>query len=142
MEGQSKYDKILVRISNILLRYLMGVICFCLILATIGLSKTLIIDLFKSPLLLMNANNLLSDVFQSILIIVIGYELFKALHIVVNSRAIPDLPIIQIAIIALANKIIAFDVLNDDYRIMIGLACILIALAITHYFLKNKNRTN
>jgi len=138
MEGPSKYDKILVRISNILLRYLMGVICFCLILATIGLSKTLIIDLFKSPLLLMKANNLLSEVFQSILIIVIGYELFKALHIVVNSRAIPDLPIIQIAIIALANKIIALDVLNNDYRIMIGLASILIALAVTNYFLKAK----
>jgi uncharacterized membrane protein (DUF373 family) len=82
MEPQSKYDKILIRISNILLRYLMGVICFCLILATIGLSKTLLIDLFKSPLLLMEADILLSDVFQSILIIVIGYELFKALHIV------------------------------------------------------------
>lgn len=138
MEGRSKYDKILVRISNILLRYLMGVICFCLILATIGLTKTLIIDLFKSPILLLNANNLLSDVFQSILIIVIGYELFKALHIVVNSRAIPDLPIVQIAIIALANKIIALDVLIDDYKIMLGLATILTALAISHYLLRSK----
>ncbi|SDN10922.1 Uncharacterized membrane protein, DUF373 family [Daejeonella rubra] len=138
MEGRSKYDKILVRISNILLRYLMGVICFCLILATIGLTKTLIIDLFKSPILLLNANNLISDVFQSILIIVIGYELFKALHIVVNSRAIPDLPIVQIAIIALANKIIALDVLIDDYKIMLGLATILTALAISHYLLRSK----
>jgi len=138
MEGRSKYDKILVRISNILLRYLMGVICFCLILATIGLTKTLIIDLFKSPILLINVNNLLTDAFQSILIIVIGYELFKALHIVVNSKAIPDLPIVQIAIIALANKIIALDVLLNDYKIMIALAAILIALAISHYLLKAK----
>jgi uncharacterized membrane protein (DUF373 family) len=138
MEGQSKYDKILIRISNILLRYLMGVICFCLILATIGLSKTLLIDLFKSPLLLMEADILLSDVFQSILIIVIGYELFKALHIVVNSKVIPDLPIVQIAIIALANKIIALDVLLNDYKIMLALAAILIALAISHYLLKAK----
>ena len=138
MEGQSKYDKILIRISNILLRYLMGVICFCLILATIGLSKTLLIDLFKSPLLLMEADILLSDVFQSILIIVIGYELFKALHIVVNSKVIPDLPIVQIAIIALANKIIALDDLLNDYKIMLALAAILIALAISHYLLKAK----
>lgn len=86
----------------------------------------------------MEADILLSDVFQSILIIVIGYELFKALHIVVNSKVIPDLPIVQIAIIALANKIIALDVLLNDYKIMLALAAILIALAISHYLLKAK----
>ena len=116
----------------------MGVICFCLILANIGLSKTLIIDLFKSPILLMKANNLLSDVFQSILIIVIGYQLFEALHMVVNSKAIPDLPMVQIAIIALANKIIALDVLLNDYKTMLASAAILIALSISHYLLKAK----
>jgi len=116
----------------------MGVICFSLILATIGLTKTLIFDLYKSPVLFINVNDLLSDAFQSILVIVIGYELFKALHIVVNSKAIPDLPIVQIAIIALANKIIALDVLVDDYKIMLALAAILIALAISHYLLKAK----
>ncbi len=141
MEGQSKYDRILVRISNILLRYLMGVICFCLILATIGLTKTIILDLYASSILSIDINEILSDTFQSILIIVIGYELFKALHIVVTSRAIPDLPIVQIAIIALANKIIALDVLIDDYKTMLGLATILIALSLSHYFLRSKKQS-
>lgn len=116
----------------------MGVICLCLVFATMDLTKTIILDLFTPPIMLIKVNILLSSTFQSILIIVIGYELFKALHIVVTSKVIPDLPIVQIAIIALANKIIALDVLVIDYKIMLGLATLLIALAISHYFLKSK----
>ena len=139
MKESSKYERNLLSINSKLLRYLMGAISFCLILGTISVTKSIIIGLIKSPLSLVNVTFILSDSFQSVLYILIGYELFEALRIVVTSRAIPDLPIIRIAIIALANKVIAINPMLDDYKIMLGLAALLISLSIASFCLKLKD---
>ncbi len=137
MDELNKYDRILILISKIMLRFLMGVLIFCLILASIDLVKTIVMDLFSPPVMLIEVETLFST-FESILIITIGYELFKALHIVVVSKAIPTLPIVQIAIIAVANKVITLDIKIVDSKIMFGLATLLLALGLTHFFLNPK----
>jgi hypothetical protein len=42
--------------------------------------------------------------------------------------------------IALANKIIALNLLVDDYRIILGLAAFLISLSVATFFLRIKDK--
>jgi uncharacterized membrane protein (DUF373 family) len=83
----------------------------------------------------------LFEIFNLILIIAIGFELFKALHIVVTSNLIPSLPIIQIALIAIANKVITLDMKAIDPQTMYGLAALMLVLGIAHYFVKARRNS-
>ena len=116
MNNQDKYDKALLVISKLVMRFLMGLIVFCLIFGSLDLLIIIIKDLFVPPVLLIEISTLFTT-FDLILTIAIGYELFKALHIIINSDKIPALQIVQIAIIAIANKIITTNVKETETKL-------------------------
>lgn len=74
--------------------------------------------------------------FNLILIIAIGYELIKSLILIISSNTVPTLPIIQIAIIAVSNKIITLDIKQTNVYILIGLALLIAALGLTYFLMK------
>lgn len=67
------------------------------------------------------------------LIILVGYELIKSMLYIINSDCIPVAPIINIAIIAMANKIITLDMHDADYLSILSLAALIVGLGITRY---------
>ena len=142
MDNQNKYDKTLLVVSKIVMRFLMGIIVFCLIFGSIDLLLIIIKDLFMPPLLLIEITTLFTT-FDLILTIAIGYELFKALHIIINSDKIPSLQIVQIAIIAIANKIITTNIKETDPLKLFGLAALMLALGVACFLImrndKNEN---
>ncbi len=79
------------------------------------------------------------SIYEKILIIVVGYELIKSIVIIIHSNKIPFLEILQIAVIAVANKVITLDLHKTDFYAMIGLASIIISIAVA-YFLFNHHR--
>lgn len=140
MEQSNKFNEKINKINTIMLQYLMCAITFCLIIATISATKLIIVSVVTPNILDIDSKLLLAEIFSIVLYILIGYDLFIALHIVVTSQIIPVLPIIRIAMIALANKIIALNLLVDDYRIILGLAAFLISLAVATFFLRIKDK--
>lgn len=76
----------------------------------------------------------LMDIFSMLLTIVVGYELFKSISIIIKSDIIPAGPILKIAAIAVANKIITMDLKNIDYSKIISLGVLIITLAAGYYF--------
>lgn len=123
-----------------MLQYLMCAISFCLIFAAFHATRLIIVSVITPQILDVDSKLLLAELFSIVLFILIGYELFIALHIVVTSQTIPVLPIIRIAMIALANKIIALNLLVDDYKIILGLAAFLISLSVATFFLRIKEK--
>jgi uncharacterized membrane protein (DUF373 family) len=57
------------------------------------------------PFLLIELSTLF-EIFNLLLVIAVGYELMKSFYMIVSSDKIPVVPIVEIAIIALANKVI------------------------------------
>ena len=74
------------------------------------------------------------------LIIVVGYELIKSMLYIINSDSIPVTPIINIAIIAMANKIITLDFHDVDAGNIAGIALIMIGLGITRFFIAPREK--
>lgn len=142
MNSQNKYDSGIVSINKLLIRLLMGILTLCLVLATIDLMLIIWNDITAPPVLLIDVKTLF-DTFSLILTVAVGYELIKSMHTIVTSHAsIPALPLVQIAIIAVANKIITLDPHHVDPMLVFGLSTVMLALGITIYFLRRRSTKN
>jgi uncharacterized membrane protein (DUF373 family) len=71
-----------------------------------------------------------------VLIIAVGDELIKSLILIITSDSIPTVPIVQIAIVAVATKIITLDAKHSEPNTVIGLAVLIGMLRLTHFLLK------
>lgn len=82
---------------------------------------------------LVNVDELLA-IFSLFLNIMIGYELFKSITIILKSDVIPVAQIVMIAGIAIANKIITLDYKNTDPMKVFALGAVIVCLGAGHYF--------
>ena len=135
MENNDKFSKIILKLKKFILRVCIGIVTFALILGSVHLIYLVFQRLISPPFFLIEVTTLF-DIFNLILIIVIGYELIKSLLLIVSSDTIPVIPIIQIAIIAVANKIITADIKNIEAPKIISMAILISALALAHFLLK------
>lgn len=130
-----KFAKPVLFVNKLIIKFLVCVLTLCLILATIHLVMALGQKIIEPPFLVIDLPTLFEG-FSLVLIIAIGYELVKSLLIIISSHSIPSLPVVQIAIIAVANKIITIDVKHTDPYILYGLAAIMTGLGVTYFFHK------
>ena len=119
----------------------MIILTLCLILALGSLIQIVYHRIISPPFLLIDIT-LLFESFNLVLINAVGYELVKSLSIIISSDVIPTRLIIQIAIIAVANKIITLDLKNVKTEMLYGMASILIGLGAAFYFLHNPKQKN
>lgn len=89
---------------------------------------------------LINVEELYS-IFSSLLIIVVGYELFKSVILILQKETIPVKSIIKIAAIALANKVITLNLKSTSFDTMAGMSLVFLALGIT-FFAFNTEKLN
>lgn len=160
MESFNKLDKFVMFANKSVLKFLMVLLTICIILGCLDLVrliyKEMTTETYKleehvdkagklynvvvvnSPVGFLNVKTML-ETFNLILIIAVGYELVKSLHTLIVSTVIPVLPLVQIAIIALANKMITVNFREADYEKLLAMATIMISLGTTYYFLKKGN---
>lgn len=121
--------------SKIILITLMFILILSMILGTADLIINFIkVVISPSPYyLLINVEELYA-IFSVLLIIIVGYELFKSMTLILNHDKIPVRSILQIAVIAMANKIITLNIKTVSLEIMIGLGVIIASLGIAFYF--------
>ena len=91
------------------------------------------------PLYLVLNINELFEIFGMILILVVGYELVKSISLILHSDKIPFLQILQIAVIAISNKIITLDIHNTDFHTFLGLAGIMLSIGVAYFCFSHKN---
>ena len=136
-----KFDSFILWINKCIIKILMIILTLCLILALGSLVQIVYHRIISPPFLLIDIT-LLFESFNLVLINAVGYELVKSLSIIISSDVIPTRLIIQIAIIAVANKIITLDLKNVKTEMLYGMASILVGLGAAFYFLHNPKQKN
>jgi uncharacterized membrane protein (DUF373 family) len=137
MKNEDKFTQTISTINKNVVRFLIVIMTFCLILGSIHLVFSIYQNIIDSTtyFMLLDVKDLLG-IFNLVLIIAVGYELIKSLVLIISSDAIPTVPIIQIAIVAIANKIITLDIKHTDANIIIGLALLISGLGLSYFLLK------
>lgn len=106
-----------------------------LILATIELGYYLVKTIIGSDYLLINLDALM-DLFGIFLLVLIGIELLDTIKVYLKSNVVHVEVVVLVAIIALARKVVVLKIENLTGGAILGIAALIIALAVAYYLIK------
>lgn len=115
--------------------FLVILLLISLVLGTIDLSLVVLKGIFDSPIFLIRSDTLFKT-FGLFLVIVIGLELLKSIKSYLIYGTINPAFVVEVAIIALGNKLITMDITHSKPGILIGIGVILFGLSALYFILK------
>ena len=119
-------------IEKLIIRVLIILLLLAMVLGTIELGRVTILEVFAPPFLLLDISKIFEG-FGLALIILIGLELLKVLKLFLLENKIKPEIIVEIAVIAICNKIITLDTKHTSGDVLLGIAAILIGLSVGYY---------
>ena len=122
-------------VSKYIIFALMLILIISMVLGTVDLFVLLfkkIADPNPYPLLIDVEE--LYVVFSFLLIIILGYELFKSMYLILKSDMIPVKSILKIAAIALGNKVITLNLKEIHTNELFGLAALIVCIGVAYFF--------
>ncbi len=119
-------------IEKLIIRALVILLLLAMVLGTIELGRVTILEVFAPPFLLLDISKIFEG-FGLALIILIGLELLKVLKLFLLEDKIKPEIIVEIAVIAICNKIITLDTKHTSGDVLLGIAAILIGLSVGYY---------
>jgi uncharacterized membrane protein (DUF373 family) len=117
----------------VVLVFMMGIVVF---LSTLELGWIIIQDIVTPPVVLLDIDELL-DVFGFFLLVLIGIELFETIKTYFVEHVIHAEVVVEVAMIAIARKVIILDVKELPSLTLLGIAAIIITLAVAYWVVKH-----
>ena len=104
-------------------------------MGTCELARILIVDMLRPPILLLDLPTVF-DIFGLVLVILIGMELLKSMKMFLTEEKVKPELVIEVAMIALCNKVITLDVGHLPGAIPLGIAALLVGLSAAYLVLR------
>ena len=114
---------------------LLSMMIFVVFLSTIELAIVLVQEMMKPPVPLLNIEEML-QVFGFFLMVLIGIELMETVKIYLEQKTVHVEVILMVATIAIARKVIILDLKETDAASLLGIAAILMALAVGFFAIR------
>jgi uncharacterized membrane protein (DUF373 family) len=121
--------------ERVIVTALMVMMTLVVLLSTVELGWILLQDVLTPPVALLDINELL-DVFGFFLLVLIGVELLETIRAYLTEHVIHAEIVLEVALIAIARKVIILDVKELPSLTLLGIAAILISLAGAYYIIK------
>ena len=123
------------RIEKLIIRALIILLLLAMVLGTIELGRVTILEVFAPPFLLLDISKIFEG-FGLALVILIGLELLKVLKLFLLEDKIKPEIVVEIAVIALCNKIITLDIKHTSGDVLLGIAALLVGLSVGYFVLR------
>ena len=107
----------------------------------VDLAWNLAQDIVSPPMFLLDVSELL-DIFGFVMLTIIGLELLETIRAYLKENVVHVEVVLEVALIAIARKIIILDVKKVSALSLIGIAAIVVTLAVAFYLLKQKRYTH
>ncbi len=133
-------EKIAKHFEKIIIYVLVSMMIIIIALSTISFAIILASDMLRSPNFLLQINDLL-DIFGFFLLILIGVELLETIRAYLSEHVVHVEVVIEVALIAIARKVIILDLKETPANSLLGIAAIIIALAAAYYLMLTWRRT-
>jgi uncharacterized membrane protein (DUF373 family) len=127
----------MLKTGKLILRFMIALLVVSLILASAYLVYEIIHRAIEPPFLLLDFK-IVYEIFSMVLVIAVGYELIKSFTIIIASDKLPTTLIIEVAIIALCNKIITLNFKDISYVYLLSTSALIIALGAAFYLVRMK----
>lgn len=118
---------------------LIGVMAIIALLMVVDLVWNLVEDALSPPFLILTVNEAL-DVFGYVMLVLIGLELLETIRVYFKEKAIHVEVVLEVALIAVARKVIILDYKKTPSTTLLGIAAIIVALAAAFYAMRRIRR--
>jgi len=114
---------------------LIGMMVIVVLISTIELGALIIKDIFSPPKFWLGIDQLF-EIFGFFLILLIGVELLETIKAYLIENVIHSEIVLEVALIAISRKVIILDLKDYDPLTIVGLACLIFAIAISYFLIK------
>jgi uncharacterized membrane protein (DUF373 family) len=133
IEFLSKFERLIVHALIVMM-------ILIVLLATFELGWIIVKDIITPPIILLEIEELL-EIFGFFLLVLIGVELLETIKAYLVERVVHVEVVIEVALIAIARKVIILDLEKYENLTLIGMAALILAIAIAIYAIKRFIRT-
>lgn len=127
------------RVQKLAVIALVGMLVVVVVLSTAHLGVLIAQEIWKPPRWLIPVQGLL-DIFGYFLLVLIGIELLETLKAYVRKDIIHVRVVLEVALIAMARKVIIEEPNTVSSLTLLGIAALILALAIASYFERQAKR--
>lgn len=111
---------------------LVALLVLVIALSLMQVAWNLVTDIISTPKELISLDSLM-DILSSLFMVLIGIELLETVKLYLQAKGLHVELILDVALIALARKVIILDYSETDYRTLLGLAGLILALGAARY---------
>jgi uncharacterized membrane protein (DUF373 family) len=105
------------------------------LLSTVELGWLIVTDIITEPIILLEIDELL-EIFGFFLLVLIGVELLDTIRSYLSQHIVHVEIVIEVAMIAVARKVIILDVKDLSGLTLVGIAAIIVALTVAYFTLR------
>ena len=106
-----------------------------ILISTVELAYIIVKDIISPPVFWLEINQLL-DIFGFFLLILIGVELLETIKAYLAEKVVHSEIVLEVALIAITRKVIILDVKEYSGLAVMGIAALIISIAVAFYILK------
>jgi uncharacterized membrane protein (DUF373 family) len=125
------------KFEQVIVVSLISMMILVVLLATIELGWIIIKDIFTPPVILLEIHELL-EIFGFFLLVLIGVELLETIKAYLLNKVVHVEIVLEVALIAIARKVIILDLEKYESVTVLGIAALIIAVAVAFYAVKRK----
>lgn len=118
---------------------LISMMILVVFLATVELGWIIIKDITTPPIILLEIDELF-EIFGFFLLVLIGVELLETIKAYLLEKVVHVEIVLEVALIAIARKVIILDLEKYDSLTVIGIACLIMAVAIAFFSIQQKKK--
>src|SRR5579864_6092921 len=134
-------ETLLTKIQKLTVLALFGMLAVVVFLSTLHLGVLIAQEIWTPPRFLIPVQGLL-EIFSYFLLVLIGVELLETLKIYIKKDVVHVRVVIEVALIAMARKVITEEPHAVSAMTLFGIAALILALGIALYFERQAGAAN
>jgi uncharacterized membrane protein (DUF373 family) len=133
-------SQFLQKFEHLIIIALIFMMIVVVLISTIELAYIIVIDIISPPIFWLEIDDLL-DIFGFFLLILIGVELLETIKAYLAQKVVHSEIVLEVALIAITRKVIILDVKEYSGLAIVGIAALIISIAVAYYFLKQPRKS-
>lgn len=118
---------------------LLGMMMITIVISAVGLGWSLVKETVQSARLVFDVKQVM-EMFGLVFTVLIGLELLETIKSYISQDQLHVEVVFLVAMVAVARKVIILDVKESEPVMLVGIAAIVLALAVGFYFVKRAQR--
>jgi uncharacterized membrane protein (DUF373 family) len=123
------------KFESLVVYALIGMMVLVVTMSTLELGWIIVKDIITPPIILLEIEELL-EIFGFFLLVLIGVELLETIKAYLVEKVVHVEVVIEVALIAIARKVIILDLEKYENLTLIGIAALILAIAVAIYAIK------